>query len=84
MPRKKYSAEFKAKIAIEALRETKTLAQLATEYGVHPNQIRDWKNELVGNSKQLFEGKNKGTSDSIEPVNNTSMRTCRIESFKLL
>ena len=68
MPRKKYSADFKAKVAIDALRETKTLAQLATEYGVHPNQIRDWKNELVGNSKQIFEGKNKGTSDSIEPA----------------
>ena len=54
MPRKKYSADFKAKIALEALRETKTLAQLATEYGVHPNRIRDWKSELVGNSKRLF------------------------------
>ena len=42
--RKTYTADFKAKIALEAIRETKTVTQLAAEYGVHPNtaSIRIW------------------------------------------
>jgi len=41
--RKAFSDEFKAKVAVEAIRGMKTLAELATEYKVHPNQISAWK-----------------------------------------
>lgn len=47
--RKRHSAEFKAKVAVAALREDKTLSQLSSEHGVHPVVISQWKKEaLVG------------------------------------
>ena len=46
MGRKKYSKEFKAQIALDALRGHKTVAELASEYGVHPNQIGTWKKSV--------------------------------------
>jgi transposase-like protein len=56
--RTRHSAEFKAKIAVAALSESKTLAELATDYIVHPIQITRWKQELVDNASDLF-GKGK-------------------------
>lgn len=52
--RKKFSAEFKAKVAIEALKEQKTLAELAVRYDLHPTQISLWKKQFVDNSPMLF------------------------------
>ena len=52
---KQYSAEFKAKVALEALREEKTLSELASEYDVHPNNIRNWKQEFQENASKIFE-----------------------------
>ena len=45
--RKRYSAEFKAKVAMEALRGELTVAQLATKHGVHQTVIGDWKRQAV-------------------------------------
>ena len=56
--RTRHSAEFKAKIALAAVSESKTLAELATEYGVHPSQITRWKQELIENASDVF-GKSK-------------------------
>jgi transposase-like protein len=41
---------------LEALKEVKTVAQIASENGVHPNQIHHWKKQALGNFSQLFEG----------------------------
>ena len=41
--RKTYTAHFKAQVVLELLKEEKTLAQLASEHGVHPNMLREWK-----------------------------------------
>ena len=41
--RKKYSAEFKAKVALEAIREEKTINEIASHYGIHPQMVRAWK-----------------------------------------
>jgi transposase len=59
--RKRYDKAFKAKIAIEALRGEKTLQELGTAYGVHPNMIALWKKQLLESAEQLFEkaGKDK-------------------------
>lgn len=53
-PRRHFSAEFKAKVAMEAIREQKTLNELAREYGVHPNLIREWKKHVLSELPQVF------------------------------
>ena len=52
--RRKFSSSFKAKIAIEALREQQTLSELSVKHELHPNQITDWKKQLMSGSEQIF------------------------------
>ena len=55
--KKTHEAGFKAKVALEALKGEKTLAQLSSQYGVHPNQIGKWKKDLVERLPELFSAK---------------------------
>lgn len=55
--RRRYSAEFKAKVAIEALQERRTMAELTQKYEVHANMIKRWKQEFVSRSTEIFETK---------------------------
>ena len=55
--RKRYSAEFKAKVAMEALRGELTASQLATKHGVHQTMINDWKRQAVDGLVTVFAGK---------------------------
>jgi len=52
--RRNHSREFKAKVALGAAREEKTLAELSREYGVHANQIGAWKRQLLEGASGLF------------------------------
>ena len=52
--RKRHNAAFKAKVALEAVKGEKTLAQLAGEYEVHPNQIGQWRKKLLEELPTLF------------------------------
>ena len=54
MPKRVHSASFKAKVALEALRGEKTIAELAVQYGVHPVQISRWKNEFLERAPEIF------------------------------
>lgn len=55
--RRKFDSGFKAKVALEALKERETLQQLALKYELHPNQISQWKQEFIEKSAQVFESK---------------------------
>ena len=57
--RQTFSKEFKAKIALEALREESTIQQLSVKYSVHSNQIMQWKKFAIENLAELFERPNK-------------------------
>lgn len=52
--RKRHNAAFKARVAIEALKADKTMAQISSEYGVHVNQIRQWRQRLVDEIPNVF------------------------------
>ena len=57
--RRKFSSAFKAKVAIEAIKEQRTISELAQEFEVHPNQVSQWKREFLERSAQVFEGDKK-------------------------
>lgn len=57
--RNRYSAEFKAKVALDAIRGEKTLSELATRYDVHPNMIATWKRQAIENMAETFSGKSE-------------------------
>lgn len=57
--RKSYSPSFKAKVALEAIKEQKTSAELASLYQVHPGQIRNWKGVVLKGLVDLFSDRRK-------------------------
>ena len=54
-PRRNHSAAFKAKVAVAAIKGDKTLAELAERFDVHPNQITQWKSQLLERAAGVFE-----------------------------
>ena len=58
--RKKYSAKQKAQIVLEILREERSIAQIASEHGIHPNQLYRWKAQVLEGLPDLFNENHKG------------------------
>jgi transposase len=61
--RRTFTAEFKARVAIEAIKESKTISELAQIYQVHPNLITHWKREFLANAGKVFDS---GKAESSE------------------
>lgn len=66
--RRNFSSSFKAKVAIEALKEQETLSELAVKFDVHPNQISKWKQEFLSKASSLFDkpSASKGVEDEAD------------------
>jgi transposase len=62
-PRRKFSAEFKAKVAIEAIKERNSIEELARKYELHPNQISLWKKEFLSKAAVVFTSDDKNSTD---------------------
>jgi transposase-like protein len=62
-PRRKFSAEFKAKVAIEAIKERNSIEDLARKYELHPNQISLWKKEFLSKAALVFTSDDKNSAD---------------------
>jgi transposase len=68
MKRKNHSPDFKAKVALEAIREEMTMAELSKKYGVHPTQIGTWKRAAIKNMATAFSkrGGDVGATNEVE------------------
>jgi transposase len=66
--RRKLSAQFKAMVALEALREESTTAALCLKHNVHPNQITQWKQQLIEHAASAFRGGSETAAAQIDVV----------------
>ena len=66
--RRTHSATFKARVALAALREDKTMAQLCQEFDLHVNQINDWKRQLIEGAAQAFNGASAQSEVDLVPL----------------
>ena len=68
--RKNYQADFKAKVALEAVRGRLTINELSKQFGVHPNQISKWKKQFLESLPQIFDNSNKSPTEHNEELVN--------------
>ena len=61
--RRRFSPEFKAQVAMEALKGLKTTSEIAAIYEIHPSQVSEWKRDLINNASTVFDGPQKASSE---------------------
>ena len=64
--RRRHSADFKFRVALEAAKEQQTISQLASKFSLHPTQISDWKKQLLEKGKTVFQSNGKHKSQAIQ------------------
>lgn len=64
--RKSFSAEFMAKVALEAIKEEKTIAEISSRYEVHRTQITNWRKRVLEGIKEIFNGRREKASENKE------------------
>lgn len=77
--RKIYSKEFKARVALEAIKEVKTVAELSSEYEIHSAMITKWKKQLHENMADIFIRKNDQEPDAQQQIENLYKEIGRIQ-----
>ena len=77
--RKRFDEQFKAKVALEAYKEEKTSAELASQYQVHPGLIRNWKALLVKSAPELFNGSGHSDKDQAELIDQLYKKIGKLE-----
>ena len=80
--KKKHTAEFKAKIVLETLKELRTLGQIASENGIHPNMLSRWKMEAIDGLPQIYR-KGIGEIEKQRQAYETKMEELYIQIGKL-
>jgi transposase len=68
--RRKYPKELKARVALEAIKGEKTIAEISSEYEVHSNMVTKWKKQLKDNMSDIFIRKNEQEPDAERKVDN--------------
>jgi transposase-like protein len=66
--RRRFTAEMKARIALEAIKGQKTIQEIASHYGVHPNQVTNWKRQAIEGAPSLFADRRnwEGTEEALK------------------
>ena len=64
--RRQFTAAFKAKVAVEAIKGQRTIQELASSYGVHPNQVTTWKKQLIDEAPEIFTRSGIHGNDAVE------------------
>jgi putative transposase len=66
--RKSYDSRLKVQVALEALKNQRTIAQIASEYGVHPNMVTQWKQRLLNELPDIFNNKHQKSKQDNETL----------------
>ena len=66
--RRQYDSQFKATVALEAVKNEKTIAQIASEYSVHPNQVGKWKKQLLQELPKVFSNRQTSSEKANEKL----------------
>ena len=77
--RRKFSAAFKVKVAVEALKERQTLSELAERFELHANQISQWKREFLDNADKAFTEKSSKKEDSEDKMGKLYQKIGQLE-----
>ncbi len=81
--RTKRSKEFKFKIALEAIKGDKQIAEIAKEYEIHPQQITQWKKELLDHGAEVFAGKKDVENKTLEKERDAYCRTIGQQQIRI-
>ena len=65
-PRRNHSAVFKAKVALEAIKGEKTISEIAQKHDVHPNQVTDWRRQLLDRAADVFGGATTAAEPAVD------------------
>ena len=77
--RNKYSAEFKAKVALAVLKEEETVSELAARFGVHPTMINNWRRALVEGAAEIFDKGHKSRKQTEADVDELYRQIGRLQ-----